>query len=224
MDPRLRGNSFQGSTVNILDISPRIDSELAVWPGDVPFQRRVSMSLETGDHLGLSSIHSTVHLGAHADAPNHYQKGGAGIGERSLHYYYGPCQVMDLTGGEAPAQRRLTPDHLNQSVAAPRVLLKTDSFPDPKHYNTDFWALSPQLVEFFHQAEVILVGLDTPSVDPFEDQELRSHQAIAAADMAILEGLCLQSVPAGLYTLCAFPLKLAGADASPVRAVLLQQD
>ena len=38
--------------------------------------------------------------------------------------------------------------------------------------------------------------------------------------MAILEGLVLAGVSAGVYELIALPLKLQGFDASPVRAVL----
>ncbi|MCZ6834539.1 MAG: arylformamidase, partial [Planctomycetota bacterium] len=64
------------------------------------------------------------------------------------------------------------------------------------------------------------VGLDTPSVDLQNSKDLPSHARFLANDMAILEGLVLADVPAGLYELIALPLKLMGFDASPVRAVL----
>ena len=106
-------------------------------------------------------------------------------------------------------------------IVAPRVLLRTGTFPDPDAWNADFAALSPELVAWLHERGVRLVGLDTPSVDPQDDRLLESHTAIAARDMAILEGVVLDHVPPGVYTLIALPLKLAGADASPVRAVLV---
>ena len=89
---------------------------------------------------------------------------------------------------------------------------------------TDFNSLSPELIEFLVQHEVCLVGIDTPSVDPFSSKALESHKSIAKHDLAILEGLVLDSVPEGLYQLMAFPLKLAQADAAPVRAVLKKLD
>jgi arylformamidase len=169
-----------------------------------------------GANLELSAITTTVHVGAHTDAPKHYALGAPGIAERDLALYYGPVQVVD-----APGSGRILPSEVPE-VSAPRVLFRTGSFPDPDHFNTDFRSLSPELVVALARQGVVLVGLDTPSVDPFDDKVLQAHNAIARADMAILEGVVLGHVDPGLYTLVAFPLKLAGADASPVRAVLIR--
>lgn len=87
-------------------------------------------------------------------------------------------------------------------------------------FNGDFAALSPELIDWLHQRGVITVGIDTPSVDLFDSKDLPTHKAILRHDMAILEGLVLADVPEGTYELIALPLKLAGFDASPVRAVL----
>jgi len=197
-------------------ISPR----LGVWPGDVPFSADWALRIADGANIDLSAIRATVHLGAHADAPRHYQDGAEGIEARSLERYYGPCQVID-----APVARgaRVRPSDLRQPVDAPRVLLRTGSFPDPEHWNADFAALSAELVEYLWRLGVHLVGIDTPSIDPQEDKVLESHHAIAERDMAILEGLVLTHVEPGRYTLIALPLKIEGADASPVRAVLVEE-
>lgn len=200
----------------ILDISPLISSRLAVWPGDIPFLRTVSCSMKNGDNLELSSITSTLHLGAHADAPSHYAREGSGMAEEDLSPYIGPCQVVHVA---LPRGERILPRHLG-GILAPRVLFRTDSFPDPEHFNTDFNSLSPGLIEHLHSQGCVLVGLDTPSVDPFESTKLESHQALARTGMRNLEGLVLGHVEPGLYTLIALPLKLEGADASPVRAIL----
>ena len=100
------------------------------------------------------------------------------------------------------------------------VLLATGTFPHPEQFNEDFAALSPELVEALHRQGVRLIGIDTPSVDPFPSKELPAHQAFLRRDMAILEGLVLKDVPEGVYELIALPLKLVGFDASPVRAIL----
>ncbi len=198
------------------DISPLLSARLAVWPGDTPLSREVLCDIARGDNITLSTLHATVHLGAHADAPSHYGAGPA-IHERSLDYYVGPCQVMHVN---VPRATRITPAMLPDQVQAPRVLLATGTFTDPERFATDFAALSVELVEHLHRLGVRLVGIDTPSVDLFESKDLEAHQAFLRHDMAILEGLVLHAVPAGVYELIALPLKLEGFDASPVRAIV----
>lgn len=201
------------------DISPPISPRIAVWPGDVPFSRHVSMSIAGGDNLDLSAIHTTVHVGAHADAPSHYAAGGASIAERALRPYLGRCQVMRV---DVARGARVRPEDLTGPITAPRVLFHTGTFPDPDRFDTDFASLSPELVEHLADQEVVLVGIDTPSVDPCEDAELRAHQAIARRDLSILEGLVLSGIDPGEYLLVALPLRIEGADASPVRAILIE--
>ncbi len=203
----------------LIDISPLISPRTAVFPGDRKFERNVVMDLAKGDNLTLSSITTTVHIGAHADAPSHYSKSGEAISERELSYYYGKVQVIEVA---AQPFERIGAEDVTVEILAPRVLFKTGSFPDPAQWNDDFNSLSAQLIQMLHSKGVILVGIDTPSVDPAPAKELLSHQAIANHDMAILEGLDLSQVEAGEYILSAFPLKIAGADASPVRAVLIR--
>ena len=205
--------------MRILDISPVITPRIAVWPGDVAFSQDYACRIADGANLDLSSIRTTVHVGAHADGPSHYVAGGAGIGERPLDLYLGPCEVIAVS---CPPGTRIGLEHLSGPVRAPRVLFKTGSFPDPDHFNTDFVALSPALVDHLGDQGVVLVGLDTPSVDLCHDAALLSHQAIARRDMAILEGVVLDAVAPGVYSLIALPLRIAGADASPVRAVLVE--
>ncbi len=208
--------------MRLIDLSPPVDPKLGVWPGDTPYSREILLALERGDSLTLSTIRSTVHLGSHADAPGHYQEGGAGIDERALDFYFGPCQVLDAEVGRGA---RILPEDLGGAeIQTPRILLRSGSFPDPRAWNEDFAALSPELVHHLHERGVRLVGIDTPSVDPQDDRELLSHHALAAHDMAILEGLALAHVRPGRYTLAAFPLRLVGCDASPVRAVLIAED
>jgi arylformamidase len=201
----------------LYDITPPITPSLAVWPGDTPPRREVLCDLERGDTVTLSTLHATVHLGAHADAPSHYGAGAQAIDGRSLEDYLGPCQVLRVS---ADRGARITPAMLPAEVRAPRVLLATDTFPDPTRFNEDFAALAPELVEFLNGRGVRLVGIDTPSVDLFDSKDLPAHNAFLRLDMAILEGLVLAEVPEGMYELIALPLKLVGFDASPVRAVL----
>jgi arylformamidase len=201
----------------LYDISPPISERLAVWPGDTPPRREVLCDLARGDAITLSTLHATVHLGAHADAPSHYARDAASIDARPLDLFLGPCQMIRV---KVPRGGLITAVELTTQITTPRVLFATGTFPDPTHFHEDFAALSPELVEHLHALGVRLVGIDTPSVDLSSSKDLPAHQAFLRHDMAILEGLALEGVPEGVYELIALPLKLVGFDASPVRAVL----
>jgi arylformamidase len=201
----------------IYDITPVVSERLHVWPGDTPVKRQVLLDMKRGDHLTLSGLSATVHLGAHADAPSHYGADARAIHEMSLDYYLGLCQVIRVSASRGASIR---PEQLPERVAAGRVLLATGTFPDPESFNRDFAALTPELIERLHGNGVKLVGVDTPSVDHFESKDLPVHRTFLKYDMAILEGLALDEVPPGLYQLIALPLRLEGFDASPVRAIL----
>jgi arylformamidase len=200
------------------DISPEISTNSAVFPGDLPFRRIVALDFKKGHNLTLSSIQSTLHIGAHADSPGHYHPDGSGIDTRPLDYYFGDCQVISVS--PARGARIKVADLKGKKITAPRVLLKTLSYPDPNKWSDDFNSLSPELVNHLAAQGVKLIGIDTPSVDPADDKVLESHQAVFANDLAILEGIVLNEVADGNYTLIALPLKIKDADASPVRAIL----
>jgi len=200
------------------DVSPPISPATAVFPGDAGFAALVQMSFERGDALRLTTWTTTPHVGAHADAPCHYAPAAAGIDERPLQRYVGNAQVLRVHTRQGD---RIAPADLPRPVEAPRVLLRTDSFADPETWRDDFCSLSEELVEHLAAQGVVLIGLDTPSVDPGPAKQLVAHAAVHRADLAILEGLDLRGVPDGLYTLLALPLRVVGGDASPVRALLV---
>lgn len=218
----------------LYDLTPPISAQLAVWPGDTPPRREVLLDLARGDSVTLSTLHATVHLGAHADGPNHYAVNGSDIASRSLGYYLGPCRVVRTLAAKrsrvelADIASQLDPT--DESGAGdrrplpPRVLIATGTSPDPIHFCEDFAGLDPDLVDALAARGVITIGIDTPSVDLFESKDLPAHQAFHRNDMAILEGLDLHAVPEGDYELIALPLPLMGFDASPVRAILRTLD
>lgn len=201
----------------LIDISPAITPALAVWPGDSRLSREVLLDLARGDNVTLSTIRTTVHLGAHADGPNHYGRDAEGIGERAIDMYIGPCQVVRV---DAVRGTRVGVDALTVPITTSRVLFATGTYPDANQFNEDFAALGPELIDHIHARGARLVGIDTPSIDLFSSKDLPSHAAVLRHDMAILEGLVLRDIQPGEYELIALPLRLIGSDASPVRAVL----
>lgn len=205
----------------IYDITPPITTDLQVWPGDMPLQPQSDQAtVDSTPCRAPSAFCATVHLGAHADAPNHLGSGGKGIDRCDLETYLGPCQVIRAA---ISASGALHPEHVKTPVISQRVLFATETYPDPTCFNEDFAGLSAPLIDWLHEKGVILVGIDTPSVDPFAATALPAHEALLRHEMANLEGLALGDVPEGLYELIALPLKLVGFDASPVRAVLRTQ-
>ena len=219
----------------IYDISPVISTRMNVWPGDTPITRNIIADMASGANITLSSITATLHLGAHADGPNHYSHPAPGVGERSLAYFLGPCQVIDANDPRG-TRVRVQDMVLPRGIEAPRVLIRTHTFPSFEHWNEDFAGLAPELIDFLAEAKVnahepdvaqsgvITIGVDTPSVDTQNSKDLPAHKAIARRDMQIIEGLALKGVPAGVYELIALPLRMVGFDASPVRAVLRTRD
>ena len=201
----------------LYDITPPITESLAVWPGDTTPTREILLNMKKGDNLTLSTLHATVHLGAHVDGPNHYGADAPPIDERSLNLYLGTCQVIHV---DVQRGTRIHVEDVGAKISEARVLFRTCTFPDPQNWNNDFAALAPELIDDLHNRGVQLIGIDTPSVDLFDSKDLPAHKTFLKNDMAILEGIVLSEVPEGRYELIALPLRLVGFDASPVRAVL----
>jgi len=206
--------------MNYIDISPIISSQTAVYPGDPEFKRDIILDFKKGDNTLLSSIFTTLHIGSHADSFNHCSADGIGISDMPLDFYIGKCQVISLN---LLAKERIYPENIkNIPIKASRIIFKTNSFPDCNNWNDDYNSLTPELIDYLAEKEVILVGIDTPSIDPINSVELETHKSTYKNKMAIIEGLVLNQVTDDVYTLIALPLKIKDADASPIRAILLK--
>lgn len=205
----------------LIDISPRLSPDTAVFPGDTPLSRETLLELERGDPVSLSTLRTTVHLGAHVDAPSHYGTGAASIDELPLDRFIGPCRVLRLS--VRPAEL-VNLAHVEQALGSReptrRLLLATGTYRDPTHFDRNFAGIDPGVIGELRLRGVELLGVDTPSVDPADSKDLPAHAACLDSEITILEGLVLDDVPEGEYELIALPLRLAGFDASPVRAVL----
>jgi arylformamidase len=199
------------------DISPLVAPDAPIFPGDEPYALRWTARLSPDCPVNLSALTMSPHVGAHADAPLHYANGVASAAEVDLHAYLGPCRVIHAIGC-GPLIRI---EHLAHAAAdlPERVLVRCMQRADSV-WNPDFTAYAPETVAWLAERGVRLIGLDTPSVDPASSKTLDSHQQLLRLNLRVLENLVLDDVPEGDYELIALPLKLAGACASPVRAVL----
>jgi len=202
----------------IWDISPPVAPGTPVFPGDTPYRQEWSAALAPGCPVNVSRITLSPHVGAHADAPLHYDPEGASIGAVDLLPYLGPCRVIHAIGKGPLVQW----EHLAHAAAGlpSRVLVRTYERMPADRWDAQLAAYAPATIERLAALGVKLVGIDTASIDPAQSKTLDSHQVIRRLGLRVLENLVLDDVPEGDYELIALPLKLMTADASPVRAVL----
>jgi arylformamidase len=199
------------------DISPPIHGHSPVFPGDASYRQSWNARIGPACPVNVATLTLSPHTGAHADAPLHYDDAGAAIGAVALEPYLGRCRVIHAIGRGPLVEWA----HIEHAVAhlPPRVLVRTYT-KQPEGWDPGLAAFAPRTVERLADLGVMLIGIDTASIDPATSKTLDSHQVIRRRNLRVLENLLLDGVPEGDYELIAMPLKLMTADASPVRAVL----
>jgi arylformamidase len=200
------------------DISPPVDAAAAVFPGDTAFRQEWTMTLSGDCPVNVSALTFSPHVGAHADAPLHYDNQGAAIGAVALEPYLGRCRVIHAIGIGPLVEWRHVEHALDD--LPPRVLVRTYEQAPLGRFDPALAAYAPETIDRLAALGVRLVGIDTASIDPADSKALASHQAVRRHGLRVLENLVLDDVAEGDYELIALPLKLITADASPVRAVL----
>lgn len=200
------------------DISPPVHAGAPVFPGDTPYQQQWCATLAPGCPVNVSAITMSPHVGAHADAPLHYDAQGAAAGDLPLAPFLGPCRVIHAIGCRPLIEWAHIAHAVNDTLPQ-RVLVRTYA-QAPAQWDGQLAAYAPDTIERLADRGVLLVGIDTASIDPADSKTLESHQVIRRRNLRVLENLVLDDVPEGDYELIALPLRLTTADASPVRAVL----
>jgi len=204
----------------LYDITRTITPSLAVWPGDTTFSFQQTLSLQGGNSVNLTTLNMTAHTGTHADAPWHYMEMGERPAELPLQKYVGSAHVATIqrkTGGIVPADF-----DGHDLTGMERLLIHTwvSDLPD-EQWPHDFPYPTVELIDWLGDLGVVLLGVDMPSVDRFDDDQLVCHHRLYERGIVNLETIRLRDVSDGVYQLMALPLKLADVCASPVRAVLV---
>lgn len=220
-------NSYQ-----LFDISQPISSLTACFPGDTPFSKQVTVSLQEGNSYNLTAFAMSPHVGTHADAPLHvagsYQSDtgiiSGAAGEMPLYPFLGPAVVIDLSPFSGAITVSAIEDKLGKYLQlAPRVLFKTSAENNCYRFEENYPYLAEETINYLGQQRVSLIGIDAPSVDHIKSKTLVTHQALLSMRFAWLENLDLNNIEEGEYFLIALPLKFVELEASPVRAVLLKE-
>jgi arylformamidase len=211
--------------MEIIDVTRTVDPKMLKWPDDTepPSQEFVTHT-DNGDPATVSEWKMSSHTGTHMDARMHFIPGGWTMEALDLSRSVGPCQVVDLTHVEGHVGRA---DLEDAEVAGQvRLLLKTrnsdEGLMQREEFEEGYAAISREAAEYLVEIGVETVGVDYLSVEPFEDGEFNTHHTLLGADVVILEGLVLTEVEPGEYFLACLPLKLAGSDGSPARAILIR--
>ncbi len=210
--------------MKFLDITRSLQADLAPWPGDASFDYRLVARLAEGASVNLGRVTTSLHSGTHADAFFHFEDDGLTIDRFPPERYVGKAAVVDLSAKFAESLGEITIADLEPGATAPRLLIKTGVWPDSAKFPKAIPVLADGVAEWMRNRGVKLLGLDLPSVDAIDSKDLRNHHALAAADIAIVEGLDLSAAEAGVYLLAALPLKITGGDGAPVRAVLWREE
>jgi arylformamidase len=202
----------------IWDISQTLRPGLPVWPGDTAFSLDETWAIGPDCPVQVSRLTLSTHSGAHADAPCHYDPAGLDIASADLETYLGPARLLTATG-DGP---HVLPEHVDWTKleGCRRTLIRTYEHFPCADWDNEFRALHHTTIERLAELGCKLIGVDSASIDPQESKTMDAHYAVQRNQMRILEGLVFNDVPDGAYELIALPLKIAGADASPVRAIL----
>ena len=210
--------------MSLIDISLTLREGTPEWPGDTPFSCRWTWEMARGASVNVSALSGSPHVGTHADAPLHVQDGWLGVSDLPVDAFIGEATVVDVRRHESAVLELSDLSLAPQDIAGGRLLLQTGcsiaagAFPD--HWPV----LSADCARALVDGGLRLLGVDAPSVDGRESRTLPVHRTLFAGGACILENLDLREVIPGRYMLHAAPVKIEGADAAPVRAVLQRPD
>jgi len=215
--------------MRIWDISRTLSNELAEWPGDEPFHFRLTKTIAEGQSVNLGAIKMSVHNGTHADARFHFDTKGESIEKAPLEIYLGRAVVVDLTEAFSQSKEKhlITIEdfqpHSEEIAETSRVLVKTGRWSNSAVFPSQIPVIAADVPAWLQKNGVKLLGLDLPSVDEIDSKSLPNHHALAGAGVAIVESLDLSGAGPGIYNFAALPLKIAGGDGAPMRAVLWRE-
>ncbi len=200
----------------MIDISRTVSPDALVYPGDPPVRIHPLCRIGPASAYNLLEVRTTCHVLTHVDAPRHFFEDGAAIDELPPERFVGEALVIAVN---APAVR---PEHLPAGMRGLSLLFKTrHSGPWGAEFDTTHVYVEAGAAARIAASGANLVGIDYLSVDRCGDEAYPVHRALLGAGIPILEGLDLSAAAPGKYTLIALPLRLAGADGSPARAVLV---
>ena len=208
--------------MKIYDITAAISNNLPSYGDGERHEITHPAQMANGDSYNLSRISVSAHAGTHADTPLHFIDGGASCADVDLAHFYGPAKVMRLAVNSHVCKA----DLVNLDIQAGDIILLCtgqSKYMSQGKFKQDFIALTPDAAEYLVEKKIKTIGMDYLSIDPYKAPGFPAHKILLGSGVAVLEGLVLEGVPEGTYTLSALPLKIPNGEGSPVRAILVAE-
>jgi len=210
--------------MTIYDISLSLSPNLPTWPGDPGLKLEQFESMDKGALYNATQLSSSVYVGTHVDAPRHFLKDGSTVERLPLEVLTGPCYVAQLPDGIDAITAEVL-DRTEITSEMKRVLFGTSNShfwaKGESKFQTDFVAITEDGAEWLVGRGIQLVGIDYLSIAPYSES-IPTHQVLLRAGVVVVEGLNLSNIMRGFYDLYCLPLKIAGSDGAPARAILIQ--
>lgn len=210
-------------STRIYDVSLPIVTGGLVYPGNPAISITSQQSISQGGSSNVSRLDFGSHTGTHVDAPKHFFDNGAGVDSIPLEVLMGPARLLAF--GDTVMSIGETELSAHDLTGVTRLLLKTRNSQwlasDSTAFHPDYTYVAPDGAEYLARLGVRLVGVDYLSVEQFHSGHHRTHRTLLERGIVIVEGLLLNEPPAGDYHFRCLPLKLAGLDGAPARAVLI---
>ncbi len=203
-----------------IDISVPVIDRMPRWPGDPEVLITRISDMDSGDDDNLTHISMCAHTGTHMDAPLHFRKSGKPIDKMPLSATIGKARVIEIRDKEFITEKEIRPYRIRNGE---RVLFKTGNSKrrwDNKPFMKKFVHLSTGAAEFLSERKVQTIGIDYLSIGGYEGNVVEVHNIILKAGIWVIEGLNLSKIKPGDYELNCLPIKLAGADGAPCRALI----
>lgn len=209
--------------MEILDISQTLEKNMVKYPSLPKYKVEWLRLIENKDTVNLSLVTIASHIGTHIDAPYHFIQEGKKIDEFDINMFFGPAKVIQVPRNK----ERIDLEIVKSAGELPkRVLFKTNNsfLYSKKKFDKEYVYIDDNVAEYLKNQNVKLVGIDYVSVDKYGAKNNSVHNKLLSGNIAILEGLVMDKVKPGTYTLICFPLKFNGTEASPCRAVLINKN
>ncbi|HMP67485.1 MAG TPA: cyclase family protein [Candidatus Paceibacterota bacterium] len=208
--------------MKIIDISIPITNNTIIYPGDPVIVIEKHKSIPK-DSSNISKISIGSHAGTHIDAPLHSFENGNSIDSYQLENFVGKCSVLDFSNIDFGDSIKISDLEKNTILEGDRILCKTkNSDRGFSEFYSDFVYLDGDAAEFLAMKNIKLFGIDYLSVKQKGSKDNRSHTALLSKNIPILETINLKNVSPGEYELFCPPIKFAGIDGAPTRAILIK--
>nr|KJB79378.1 hypothetical protein B456_013G046500 [Gossypium raimondii] len=240
---------YSDGNARIFDITHKITSQLPTFDSQKGLGHFIWLvsSIKNGSMANISEFKLGTHTGTHVDAPSHffqkYYEEGFDVSTLSLQtltgklsvlffcplawcfhcWKFGPVLVVDV-----PRNKNITAEvmkSLNIPRGVHRVLFKTLNtdrrLMHTREFASDFTGFKKDGAQWLvDNTDIKLVGIDYLSISAYVDAAPTHHILLKSREIVIVEGLNLDGIKPGKYTVHCLPLRMVGADGCPTRCIL----